>query len=78
MATDKQVSWLVAKIKGDPDLNSVIPTFFQEVKGQQVNYTYERLRVKLSHITKIDAHNLINNIIEDNLESVKRFLIELY
>jgi hypothetical protein len=77
-STDKQISYLIAKIKGDPALAKVIPEYYEDRNGNQVNMTFSRLGKKLKNITALDASFLIDNIINDNLEAVKEYLIKLY
>ncbi len=73
-ASDKQISWLVYNIKSNQELKSIIPEYFED----GVNKTFLRLEKKLGTITKLDASRLIKNIIDENLEGVKRYLSQLY
>ena len=78
MATEKQITWLISKINGDHELRNSIPYYSEEKNGQTVNLTLFRLGQKLKNITKLDAHFLINNIQDNNLDSVKLYLAKLY
>lgn len=78
LATDKQISWLIHHIKSNLELRDIPKKVFEEVNGQKVDYTFHRLGKKLANITQFDAHLLINNIIDDNLVGVKRYIKNLY